>query len=549
VTETRDSRWIRKLPRKVLGQTTPLGSRFDDILVLIKWGNNTYSGISRVLHRKYRTIKDHVDSLVQREFLIRLEGSYPIEFLLTQAGQEYFQIYLSKFADPLKLGVLEHTADKRLGDPLSGERPDLVQDSYFADPQSHEKSAPFSKPKVKVTRKTPRRELFPLDSLRFRRLLEDYLANLPEGYPPNPLYLNRDHWITYKFPILQQDEYLDRATSFGIIEGKLLAKQTWLPVDMRNWFKFQGWLSYRNTRFFVILTTKSVIVRFQVIFTHDPLETADRILKYIHEAKATIETYFSTDRTKFFLGRVGPDLLAHCTLAHYGILLTPLAIICNELGLVLEDEKGRFRIDASKGVPEEEFPDPGFGIEDVIGRFADVAWQIRNDYGVMEAYQEIQNLQTHVVKSGNQYLALADQLTLNTHRFNVIEHHISDFYRFLADTMKVIRDSQLSTISQFENLDNQVSLLKTHLQTYSFKKRSKIQQLILTFLRERPKETGYTRNELSDILDLPLGSVSRHITDLREEGTILEEKKGRKAGRYWLNPTHLLNQMKNNQED
>ncbi len=549
--EYKDSKRIRNITRKTSGELTPLHTKFEDILLLVTSFVNTYLGLSKALNVPYRTIKDRVDFLVQRELLIRGKGKRNIPFYLTKTGNMYIKIYLSHVADSFKLGVTLTPSQCGKNHPSFLKNRHLVRETNVADFQSLEKSVLISRRGHKITPKTPKIDKFPFNNLRFREYCEEILTSLPADYPQDPILLIRAHWITYKFPILQQDKRYERMTLFGENERGPLDLQTWTCVPMKNWYKYQGTLFYLKIPFKCIFTTKNVVIQFQTIFTNEPLESAGRILKYIYFAKKTIEDYFSTNKTKFFLGNINPDFVAFCILQHYGILLHPLAFICDALGITIEDTKGRLRIDASKGTPELETIHSWFALDDIDFLFNDIVFQVKNHFGVQEAYQEIQimkeetaNLQSHCIKAENQYLVLADQITLTNKRINTYESEIIIVEKYLAQLAQLLHEEAYSRISQIESLEDRASSIERTLESYHFKKRSKIEHAIINFLRKNHYRR-YTRKELSQKLDQKLGSVSPTISKLVKMGVILEDKEDNKAGRYFINSSYL-NQMKSN---
>ncbi len=441
--------------------------------------------------------------LSKSSFLLRSNQFYPLQFFLTHIGKMYLETH---FAEPLKLG------------------------SEFADPDrtSNDIENPEKPPKVGL--KHRKNDIEISGTLRFRQLLEDYLENLPPGYPKKAIFKIRGHWITYKFPIIQQDQYL---TNYGEDEFGLLGKQTWVTVvPMKNWWKYQGWISYLKTKFFVMFTTKSFILRFLMLFGHDPLEVIDRTVNLLFEAKAELETRFSSSRTRFILGDIEHDIISHCISKHYGILLTPLSVLCDQLGIILEDAEGRVRIDASNEVPETETIHRAYSTEDAVFLFQSLPWQIRNEYRIIEAHKDIKNLEGTSIKLNNQYLSLADQVHLEKYRFDTIEHYMTDFSRSLAEAGKVIRDSQISSAVQFDQIDERVNGIELIFDRQAVMQREDLVQGIFYFLKTRPKKEGYTRKEIAKRLKLRLGSVSPTITKLVKDGFLLEIKGP--PGRYKL---------------
>lgn len=460
---------------------TRLALKYEDILLLIKDEIINIPELKRILNLPKRTIANRVNRLIDLGLLDRIPNTFPHHLILTQSGFQYLEINFAKSLEQVREG----------GDPKT----------------------------IKVTQKTPRRKLVPFDTLPFLECFREYLQNLPSGYPTDPLFFVKAHWIRYKFKILSIDRYL---TNFGLNEYGLLAKQTWCnAVKMKNHFYYQGTREFHNIEYFIQFTTKHVIVRFPVVFAQEPMEAFDRILQMIFDVKRELEDRYSTHRAKLLLSNLEPDYVTHCIGQHYGIQLTPLSIICNELGIALEDEKKRVRIDASKGIPETEFINRAFAPSDAIDRFKDLVWQTVNDYGVENAYNDIQ---LQAIKHENQFQVLSDQLHLTKQKVNVLEQSHTQTTLDLAQLAHLDRNINFKLTSQIEQLTDR-------LDSYSLIKRPVNEQKILAFLRDNQR---VTRNEIAESLHLKLSSVCAYITKLKKTHLIQEEKAKKQRGKLSL---------------
>lgn len=461
---------------------TRLALKYEDILLLVKDEIINIPELKRILQLPKRTIYNRVKRLTDLGLLDWIPNTHPRHLILTQSGFQYLEIHSAKSLERIREGEV---------------------------------------PKgIVVTQKTKRRDSVPFDIVPFLECFREYLQNLPSGYPTDPLFFVKAHWIRYKFKILSIDRYL---TNFGLNEFGLLAKQTWCnAIRMKNHFYYQGTREFHNSKYFIQFTTKHVIIRFPVVFAQEPMEAFERILQMIFDVKRELEDRYSTHRAKLLLSSLDPDYVTHCIGQHYGIQLTPLSIICNELGIALEDEKKRVRIDASKGIPETEFISRGFGIDDALFGFKDLVWQVVNEYGVENAYNDIQ---LNAIKHENQYQVLSDKQDLSDQKANVLESILTQTAMLQANQSKLSSDFAFQTTSQIEQLEERLA-------SFTLIKRSVSEQRILTFLQQNQ---GVTRNEISTSIHLKLSSVCGYIAKMKKAHLIREEKVKKQRGKLFLN--------------
>lgn len=581
MTQERDRKNFRNIPKETRLSTGPLRIEFENILVLVHHGVITYQTLAKRLGHPdtpYTTMKGWVNELEKLGYLYRSKQKRPLIFSLTQPGIQYLKIHNAKFLEGGVEGLLSEREQEREG---NSEKRSPLPDSLLRKLHMLEKTAPISESSIKVTHKRPKTDSVSFDLMRFRETIEEYMTNLPSDYPKNPILLIRPHNITYKFEILQMDRYLTNKCKNG--KGSL-SNPNWCfargispfkPNDkFRNSTPYQGYLYYNLMTYFIQVTTRHVIVRFPIVFTENALHTATRILQFVFFIKAELEELFSTETTKCFLGSGDHNAIGVCVTQEYGIQLTALSIICDQLGLSLEDAQKRVRIDTSNFVPEQEHPNSVFGEDDLIWHFADIVWQVLNQIGVRETYTELQSLkeETSTLKNrfseldetistkeiilnriNNQILVLADQKTLTNQHIKTNEGEINTIVKYLAQTTQALHGETISRITQTENLDERMSLLEQKLASLVFVNLPDQQQDILDFLREnkpRSENRGYTRNELAEERGIKLGSVNGSVVALRKKKLIhIEKVGGEKRGRILLNSAHLRNQMKNNQKD
>jgi hypothetical protein len=437
---------------------------------------------------------DRINRLVEWGYIYRVPNLYPYFYKLSVLGQNYLLSYFPKLLDVDVIDIGE-------------------------------------KEGIKITQKTPKSLEVPFSEKWFSETVEKYLQNLPKDYPKDSILINRGHWINYCFDILQMSKYL---TYHCQNERGSLARQTWgttIPepfktnTEIKNWVAYYGDVFFHNVRFFLLFTPKHLIVRFPMIFKADPRETAFEVCKFLFLVKKETENLFSTKTTKFILGSIDPVYIAHAICQHYGILLTPLSVIADQLGYALEDLEGRLRVDASKDVPETETINSRFALDDLIFLFKDLIFQAQHRYGVREAHNDIQDLKEdlHLVRSKfqTQVLIKQDEQILLNRRISLIETHLEQTSMYLSQLSKLTYDSIALTQSEAQGLDERLSQVEEKLDYSRIYKLSQLEVQILSLVKKQP---GLTRQQIAQKLQISINSISPTVSKLAKDQKIQNVK-------------------------
>ena len=311
----------------------------------------------------------------------------------------------------------------------------------------------------------------------------------------------------------------------------MLRADNWFENDrMKNWSYFYGKLGLEGIRATLQFNPNVINVRLPEVWGRNPHEDDQEANRQLLKVKAYLEE-------KYPRLRLGPGRFLRKALntgKHQAWVHHPLALKAKQQNITLK--KRFWEIDSSKGMPELDAIDRVQASEHLDNELED--FEDRSKTGVY--FRDVRKRQDKSIESLEKTTEIQEDISKKQ-------------VQLFGGMMTVFQITEAALLHSHQALDK-VSNLEEQLNesrrwSVIIKQRPKLEQVILTFLGERPKESGYTRKEVSRILGLNFNSVSPTISNLVKEGVLIEIKEGRQAGRYLLNPTHLFNQMKNNKEN